>query len=242
MNAGQKNRPKRNRECYLCGHPATTNDHIPPKCIYPEPKPSNLITVPACVSCNSATKLDDEYFRWLVATGSPGSQEARALVKGPIVRGFRKRPALLYSVMKYADRLSVSTPAGIFVGTQPVFQFDRPRVQVVINKIVRGLYHYNLQRTFPPDYIVADFRLNPRLTPEFQTEICKLPLRDVGDGSVFSYRFIESEDEVGVTLWFLMFFNRVLFITQTEPNPQFPKTTRTSRTSEPASPSRTKLP
>jgi hypothetical protein len=181
------------------------------------------MTVPACVPCNSGTKLDDEYFRWLVATGSPGSQEARALVKGPISRGFRKRPALLHSVMKHAARLPVNTPAGIFLGTQPMFQFDRPRVQVVINKIVRGLYHYNLQRTLPPDYVVADFRLNPRLTPEFQTEISKLPLRDVGDGSVFSYRFIESEDQVGLAFWFLMFFNRVLFITQTEPNLPVPQ-------------------
>jgi hypothetical protein len=72
----------------------------------------------------------------------------------------------------------------------------------VINKIVRGLYRHNLRRTLPPDYLIADFRLNPLITPEFQTEICKLPLRDVEDASVFSYRFIESEDQVGLAFWF----------------------------------------
>jgi hypothetical protein len=120
--------------------------------------------------------------------------------------------------MKHAARLPVHTPAGIFLGTQPVFKFDRPRVQAVIDKIVRGLYIYNLGRRLTPDCSVAEFILNPPLSPKFQTEICTLPLRDVGGGSVFSYRFVESQDEIGSTFWFLMFFNRVLFVTQTEPN------------------------
>jgi hypothetical protein len=162
--------------------------------------------------------LHDEYFRWLVATGSPGSKEAEALVRGPIIRGFRKRPALLHNVMKHAARLPVHTRAGIFLGAQPVFKFNRPRVQAVIDKIVRGLYLYNIGRRLAPECSVAEFILNPPLSPEFQTDICKLPLRDVGGGSVFSYRFVESQDEIGSAFWFLMFFNRALFVTQTEPN------------------------
>jgi hypothetical protein len=120
--------------------------------------------------------------------------------------------------MKHAARLPVHTPARIFLGTQPIFEFNRPRVQMVIDKIVRGLYFYSLGRRLAPDCSVASFVLNPPLSQEFQTEISKLPLRDVGDGSVFSYRFIASENEIGSTFWFLMFFNRSLFVTQTEPN------------------------
>ncbi len=141
------------------------------------------------------------------------------MVKTRIIRGFQKRPALLRRVMSRARHLPVRTPAGIYLDTQPAFEFDRPRVQAVIDKIVRGLYLHCTGRHLTKDCIVQDFLLNPHLSPEFQREICKLPLRDVGDGSVFSYRFIESDDVHSVSFWFLMFFNRTLFVTLAEPNP-----------------------
>lgn len=216
MKTACKRKPRPGNDCYLCGARATTADHVPPKCIYPDPKPPNLITVPACGPCNSGNKLHDEYFRWLVATASPESKEAKALVEGKINREFRKRPLLLYRVMKRSCRLPVHTPAGIYLGTQPVFEFDQLRVQAVIEKTVKGLYFHHTGRRLPPDCSVADFILNPRLSTKCLTEICSLPLLDVGDGSVFSYRFIESEHQNGLSIWFLMFFNRVLFITQTE--------------------------
>jgi len=91
--------------CVFCGDPATTRDHVPPKGVFPDPKPSDLITVPACDSCNSDTKLDDEYFRWLVATGSGGNEDAFKLIKNRIVPKFRRRPALLYKIMKGAAQI-----------------------------------------------------------------------------------------------------------------------------------------
>lgn len=77
--------------------------------------------------------------------------------------------------------------------------------------------------------------LNPPLQKEFQDKICKLPLLDVGDGGVFSYRFNESEVQPGLTLWLLMFFNRTLFITQTEANRplNIDARTRVTESSEP---------
>lgn len=54
--------------CFNCGAPSETRDHVPPKGVFPAPRPKQLITVPACRKCNNSTKLDDEYFRWFVAT------------------------------------------------------------------------------------------------------------------------------------------------------------------------------
>ena len=51
--------------CVICGdRKATTSEHIPPKCLYIE-KPDPCFTVPACKECNSSTKLDDDYFRYV---------------------------------------------------------------------------------------------------------------------------------------------------------------------------------
>ncbi|MGH8718439.1 MAG: hypothetical protein ACREV0_05785 [Burkholderiales bacterium] len=88
----------------------------------------------------------------------------------------------------------------------------------MIDKIVKGLYLHNLGRRLPEHAAVGDFLLNPPLQKEFQDTICTLPLRDVGDGGAFSYRFIESDVQPDLSFWFLMFFNRTLFVTQTEPN------------------------
>lgn len=56
-------------KCYLCGSTENlTRDHIPPKGLFPKPRPSNLYTVPCCYSCNNGAAKEDEYFR--VATSS----------------------------------------------------------------------------------------------------------------------------------------------------------------------------
>jgi 5-methylcytosine-specific restriction endonuclease McrA len=52
------------KTCAYCGSPTDlTRDHVPPKNLFPLPKPVNLITVPACKKCHSETSQDDEYFR-----------------------------------------------------------------------------------------------------------------------------------------------------------------------------------
>lgn len=38
---------------HFCGAPATGRDHLPPKTMFDDPKPTNLITVPSCDQHNS---------------------------------------------------------------------------------------------------------------------------------------------------------------------------------------------
>jgi 5-methylcytosine-specific restriction endonuclease McrA len=49
--------------CAYCGEPATTDDHVPPKFLYTLPLPSNLVTAPACATCNNGPSNDDAEFR-----------------------------------------------------------------------------------------------------------------------------------------------------------------------------------
>ena len=44
-----------------------TRDHIPPRNLFPEPRLSDLITVPSCRSCNETASMDDEFFLIMVA-------------------------------------------------------------------------------------------------------------------------------------------------------------------------------
>lgn len=72
-------------ECYLCGNPSTTRDHIPPLGIFPKPRPDNLITVPACGNCNAKTTLDDEYFRTVVSATSNDSPKSLLTLRQRII-------------------------------------------------------------------------------------------------------------------------------------------------------------
>jgi hypothetical protein len=54
--------------CYMCERPATSREHVPPRCLFPESKDmdgesyrQNLITVPSCDQHNMAKSRDDEF-------------------------------------------------------------------------------------------------------------------------------------------------------------------------------------
>lgn len=53
--------------CYMCERPATSREHVPPKCLFPEFKDvgrnyrQNLLTVPSCDFHNSGKSSDDEF-------------------------------------------------------------------------------------------------------------------------------------------------------------------------------------
>lgn len=218
------NRRKENKsECYLCGGVATTRDHIPPLGLFPAPRPHNLITVPACDSCNRGNSLHDEYFRVTVATGSRDSPQSIALLHQRILPRMRRSPALIAELMKSMRWTDVRSQGGVYLGRAPAFPIDRPRIQTVIEKIVKGLYFKHKKRRLPADQVVDRYLYNPPIENPFQEEIVKVPLHNVGDGTVFSYRYCMGDGPDFLSYWFLMFYNdTTFFIVQTSPasNPQ----------------------
>jgi hypothetical protein len=49
--------------CAYCGAPSPeTRDHIPPRGVFPSPRPGDLITVPSCRPCNQGASARDERF------------------------------------------------------------------------------------------------------------------------------------------------------------------------------------
>ncbi len=67
------------------------------------------------------------------------------------------------------------------------------------------------------DAVVANFILNPIFEDEMKNVICSLPLNDIGNG-IFSYRYWADDTRPEESFWLLMFFDKTLFFTKTEPN------------------------
>lgn len=216
MKIKQENRHQ--HRCYLCNDVATTRDHVPPIGLFPKPRPKNLITVPACQICNEKNSLHDEYFRLVVATSSP-SIPASQLLHQRILPRMRRRPAIVIDLMKSMYWAEVKSKEGIHLGRARAFPADEPRIQAVIEKIIRGLYYHHKRQILPHHYLVEEYSRNPELPEEFLRIMSSLPLHEIGEnGSVFGYRYLMDDQVDGHSFWFLMFFERTLFISRTIPH------------------------
>jgi len=213
-----------NNLCCFCGSSAQTKDHIPPDCIFPDPKPQHLITVPACTCCNQESSLDDEYFRFVIATANPDSPHTKFIAQ-KIIKRARKKPALLQHLMRNSVKVNVYSEGGIFLEERPAFKYDKTRVQKTVDKIVRGLFWLEQGYILGKNYKVREFILylpspnkNPPVPDEkSQAAILSLPRKRVGDGKVFAYRCAIDLQNPNITGWFLEFYETTLIVTMTVP-------------------------
>ena len=205
-------REKKNNRCYYCGNPSTSKEHLPPKCIFPDPRPSTLITVPSCNLHNSKQSKDDEYFRWVITTASAESEVAENLIMKKVIPQFKRKPKLLHDIFSNKRSIPLYTKIGIFAGYSPGFEIDSHRFQKSINKITRGLFFYHQKEILKKNFKVEKFILNPKLDKETQYAISLIPLNIVMD-HVFSYRFFIENNDNPISYWFYMFYDNTLIMT-----------------------------
>ncbi len=204
-------------QCVYCGQPATTKDHVPPKGIFPPPRPSSLITVPSCLTCNNTASRDDVYFRTVLplirhVAENPEAQKLhptidRSLQKSES-RGFR---AYIQNQISKVPLLSAS---GLYLGEVTQMQVDWSRIESVLQRITKGLFYHHLKRRLPNDHSVDVFSSDTlHLTPEIMNTV--LGTLDfvqgrqryiIGD-KVFIYSFRQFQEAPNETFWVLGFFD-----------------------------------
>lgn len=127
--------------CYFCGGIATSSEHVPPVCLFPEQKDlddgrdyrKNLITVPSCDEHNSQKSKDDEYLQLILVHGYFNNKAGHNHFNSKIIRAMTRRPALLATLYANADRVTVDgvpTLAG---------NVDRRRFNLAFERICQGL-------------------------------------------------------------------------------------------------------
>jgi hypothetical protein len=199
--------------CTYCG--ATENlsaDHVPPKCLFPEDRRQALVTVPACQSCNGGFSRDDEYFRFVVvAPAYDYNEAARRLWDGEIIRSVRRRPPMRAAVLNALRTLEMHTPAGVYVGVRPGFRIDWPRVKRVVERTVLGLLWHHF-KTAPATSAETKTHYNPDVTPVMEILTTDLALTGIG-GDVFRYRYGQTNDVPGYSMWWLCFYGQTTFLT-----------------------------
>jgi len=218
-------------ECAYCGDVGIiTRDHVPPKGIFPKPRPENLITVPACRKCHSQqTSRDDEYFRNTLNVREDLSQHPGVLKVQPVVlRSFSNpnKSGMLGEFLKSIRLIEQVTPAGIIIKSKLGFEADMVRIRRVVQRIVIGLFYHHRQHRMPVGYDALIFNEEslqewPADVLDYVTKTILQPLlatnvQTRGNG-VFSYRFAYHPADPDSTWWILDFYERARFLGQTVP-------------------------
>jgi hypothetical protein len=193
--------------CAICGiKAATTRDHIPPRGIFPKPRPK-LITVPACLSCNLRASGFDERFRAYlslhVGTSSPVTQRLFDSGALPTLRHNRR---LLRTIVDGGQPVELMTPAGVISGRGMRVLWDSPAHDAVIERTVRGLYYHHFGTVLGQSVELKVQWLRSIPTALIQA-MAHTPLVVVGERQ-FLYRYARAAGEPLTSIWLFNFYDR----------------------------------
>jgi hypothetical protein len=215
-------------ECAFCGATENvTDDHVPPKCLFAKPKPSNLITVPSCRNCNAGSGQDDTYFRdtlifWDATRDHPVSQKLLPTVIGSLRRP--EQEAYTCGIVGRLRRVSGYTTGGIRLQNQEALQFDPSRLNRTAVKIVKGLHYHEFGKRLSDRCSALAFCLHSEKDARLDSiaqKACGVAMsghkKVIGNG-VFTYWYShEPEKHSERTVWLLLFYERVPFFGLTGP-------------------------
>lgn len=202
------------KTCYLCGiSNPTTKDHVPPKGFFPEPRPTNLITLPCCNACNHSYTMDDEAMRVLFAMGIGHTDAAKWIIDNKVFPGtFTRSPALRAAIRKSMENVVITDEDG-----QPMevvkYSMDRARTERFVIRVTKGLL-----RNYYPHYNASKDRwqaihMGLELADLAKIEKIKdnLPYFDERGDGVICYKFGFTKE--GLTgIWLVLFYGSTLFL------------------------------
>lgn len=216
MTEGVRKRPAVVTLCVFCGKsPAKTRDHIPPKGIFPRPRPK-LITVPACLRCNRGTSKIEEAFRVYLSLRVGLNNDATSnLWNNEAMRTLKHNPSLRNRIIRSTRPISVRSPAGIILAERIGGPWPSEAHDPVIEKMIRGLYFHHYREILGERVNVQIQWLRTsedlenwtrRVDPSLEQLWTELPgAGDVGTGH-FRYRYAAAIESPLHSTWLFDFY------------------------------------
>lgn len=208
------------RTCYMCDRVATSDEHAPPKCIFPEQKDlppgvdyrKNLITVPSCDEHNTQKSKEDEYLLYILPAtiGSNAAGLNQFLTK--VRRAMTRKPLLAAELAKNPVEVTVhDTEKDIWLRAVGL-KIDIGRIQDTLEKTARAIYfhHTKLKQVGAVDVVgnfsldLQNVSLNARVEALFAMadELLKGEVTYGENPDVFTYRLARSESGTLIDLRF----------------------------------------
>ena len=143
-------------KCYMCDSAATSVEHVPPRCLFPEKKDlppevdlrKQLITVPACELHNTAKSKDDEYLLYALLMNIPNNQTGSNHFLTKILRAIKRNPSLISVFAQSQLPVLVEDTATGHIQQTVAMQVDLPRLTTGLEMIGRALYFHHFKATW----------------------------------------------------------------------------------------------
>ncbi|MEP6483586.1 MAG: hypothetical protein ABJB01_03990 [Rudaea sp.] len=142
----------------MCESPATSREHAPPRCVFPElsdfgaDERRNLITVPSCDRHNSEKKKDDEFFRTaLTMMSGPHNKAAEHIFFRKVLKAQLAAPATYRRFFRDSQLLTDG---------QPAMRLNRARFDECVDHLTRAIYFHTYGTKWNHVAIVASPSFN----------------------------------------------------------------------------------
>lgn len=200
------------KSCYLCGSIENlTRDHIPPKNLFPSPKPTDLITIWCCRECNEKFSLIDESFRVFTSSVINRSKSGEWIWDNKVMRSsFKRSPNLKQATVKSLVPLQ-SEINGIKV-QQTGMTYPIKKTKEYIVRLTKGFTkHFNPEI----DYSQAKFKINNIIPNQRIVDMLyqKFFYVEKGNGVFRMWRMFV-KDMGAKSVWVYVFYDGLMFMVE----------------------------
>ncbi len=209
--------------CYMCDQLATSSEHVPPKCLFPEAKDSSgidyrrdLITIPSCDIHNTAKSKDDEFLMISLAgifgNNSIGYSHKFTKVNRAIRRSANRLLDVAFVKRKHYILENNNQFLEVIWGTP-----DHDRLRKCFTHIAYGLHYYHFQQRFQGEVkiLLGYLHSSDKSNNNFVQFIKAIAARDLNgvkeigqNPDVFYYQFVEP-DVHGIYMIHMQFYGGI---------------------------------
>lgn len=199
--------------CYMCAKDATSREHAPPRCLFPEVKDTsnganyrkNLITVPSCDLHNSEKSHDDEYLLFALAGSYTSSNIGLTQFLTKVRRAFERSPRKAANFVRRSTPVQLKHPGQLEWENGAQLIIEAGRIDGVLSNCARALYHHHSKAKFQgPVEVLTNFTMyldqsiQAAVSSEFDI-VARAMINEPLLGKnpeVFTYKFKETESMV----------------------------------------------
>ncbi len=137
----------------MCDALATSSEHVPPKCLFPERKDlpygidlrKNLLKVPSCDAHNSQKSHDDEYFLYVLSGNFQINEVGRNLYRTKVRRAIRRNSSVLGKIASTATPVNFKDPVSGNIVNSVAHELDPNRFNTMIDRLGRAIYFFHFK-------------------------------------------------------------------------------------------------
>ncbi len=200
------------KNCYLCGSTVKlTKDHIPPKNLFPSPKPTNLATVLCCKKCNEKYTLVDESFRIFVSSTLNRSKAGQWIWDNKVMNSsFRRSSNLKMATRKSLVPIKAQINGQIMPATGMTYPIKKAKKY--LTRLTKGFTRY-----FNPeiDYSKAKFKVMNIIPNRQIVDMLyqKFFYVEKGEGVFRMWRmFVKGQEPMSI--WVFVFYDDLMFMVE----------------------------